>query len=444
MKILMIATFFPPDTAIAAVRPYMFAKYLTRAGHDVTVIRSGEINNKIDVSGLYDIGFCRVLSYLGDNSAAEVYRRTGRQPAYAMDKKSRYPFVPLFVKKAIEKTIKMLTIEKRWKSSLADTERRTELLKKAIDSLSDEQFDIVWSTVGNWENHDAGRYAAERFGCPWIADFRDPMASRLFQRKKEYEIKLRSQIVAVKSSDACVAASIGLTEMLKGQTGRDDINTILNGYDNIDSALLSETIKGKLVLCFTGSLYPKHMDTTPLFKALKTLSVQGRIDLDNIELRYAGRFGRQITGYASKCGVGKIITDYGYVSRGDVARIQSESDIFIVFSWNTANSQGMISGKFYESIRSKRPVLSIVAGDLKESELYRITEKYKCGLCCEKARGKESFVKLCDWIASAYDRKMNGESVEYNPSPELFTDFRYDTLTAKLERICLDLIEKKN
>ena len=46
MKILIIATYYPPDTAIAAVRPYMLAKYLTQRGHDVTVLRSGLLNMK--------------------------------------------------------------------------------------------------------------------------------------------------------------------------------------------------------------------------------------------------------------------------------------------------------------------------------------------------------------------------------------------------------------
>lgn len=43
MKILIITTYYPPDTAIAAVRPYMFATHLTQLGHEVTVLRSGRI-----------------------------------------------------------------------------------------------------------------------------------------------------------------------------------------------------------------------------------------------------------------------------------------------------------------------------------------------------------------------------------------------------------------
>ena len=45
MKILILTTYYPPDTAVAAVRPYMLAKYLTRRGHEVTVLRSGEFYN---------------------------------------------------------------------------------------------------------------------------------------------------------------------------------------------------------------------------------------------------------------------------------------------------------------------------------------------------------------------------------------------------------------
>ena len=38
MRILILTTFYPPDTAVAAVRPYMLAKYLAQRGHEVTAV----------------------------------------------------------------------------------------------------------------------------------------------------------------------------------------------------------------------------------------------------------------------------------------------------------------------------------------------------------------------------------------------------------------------
>ena len=46
MDILIICNCFPPDTAIAAVRPYMFAKNLAEMGHRVTILRSGDVSKK--------------------------------------------------------------------------------------------------------------------------------------------------------------------------------------------------------------------------------------------------------------------------------------------------------------------------------------------------------------------------------------------------------------
>ena len=62
MDILIITTYYPPDTAVAAVRPYMLAKYLTKRGHKVTVLRSGEFYNS--ASDFFDYRFlCDDINY---------------------------------------------------------------------------------------------------------------------------------------------------------------------------------------------------------------------------------------------------------------------------------------------------------------------------------------------------------------------------------------------
>ena len=74
MRILILTTYYPPDTAVAAVRPYMLAKYLTQSGHNVTVLRSGEFYNS--ASDFFDMTIpVRVISYLGEDSPAERYAR---------------------------------------------------------------------------------------------------------------------------------------------------------------------------------------------------------------------------------------------------------------------------------------------------------------------------------------------------------------------------------
>ena len=47
MNILVICSYFPPDLSIAAIRPYMFSKYLVEFGHNVTVLCSKKTSNNL-------------------------------------------------------------------------------------------------------------------------------------------------------------------------------------------------------------------------------------------------------------------------------------------------------------------------------------------------------------------------------------------------------------
>ena len=101
MKILILTTYYPPDTAIAAVRPYMFAKYLAQQGHQVTVLRSGEINKRCEnfFDPLPDV---RVISYLGENSPAEAYQR-GQWSGIPAEGASRIGFLPSWLRRPAAK-----------------------------------------------------------------------------------------------------------------------------------------------------------------------------------------------------------------------------------------------------------------------------------------------------------------------------------------------------
>ena len=125
--------------------------------------------------------------------------------------------------------------------------------------------------------------------------------------------------------------------------------------------------------------------------------------------------------------------NHGYVSRAEAVRIQNLSDLFLVLSWNAKREKGVLTGKFYEGIRAKKPILAMLTGKVSNSELYRINEKYHYGFCYESCREKEQFDQFCDYLEMIYQQKMQSGMVDYAPNPNLETDFRYDVLSKKLE-----------
>ena len=430
MKILLITTYYPPDTAVAAVRPYMLAKYLTQQGHEVTVLRSGEFYNS--ASDFFDMSIpVRVISYLGENSPAERYAR-GEQIAFpGTDGKSRVAFLPHPLKKLAIWMYKPIRF-RNWQRGIAG---KFEKQKAALDALKEEHFDVVFSTFADQENLAAGQYAAKLFDCKLVQDFRDVLASRAFYGGAYYRYLKRIQDDAVCRADGVTAVSEGvLRELLDGLDTDVPAMTLYNGYDPVsgEDDVEAETAD-VFSLCYTGILYGQLRDFTPLLKALQHLGVQGRIDLAKVKIHYAGRDFETLRQMSQKMGMTDILVDHGYVSRAEAARLQSISDLFLVLSWNTPDSQGILTGKFYEGIRAKKPILSLISGNLPGSELNILNEKFRYGFCYESCRESEQFAQLCDFLERAYRDKMEHGKVQFAVNPELEKAFRYDNLAMQLE-----------
>lgn len=434
MDILIITTFYPPDTAVAAVRPYMFAKYLTKRGHKVTVLRSGEFYNS--ASDFFDMDIpVRVISYLGPDSPAERYARGELKEVPVIDNKSRIGFLPEVIRKPVAWVFNTCMEPVRFVQAQKAIAQKVEKQKAMLDTMRDEHFDVVFSTFGQQENIAAGQYAAKLFHCKLIQDYRDPIARRPFYTGLEYYYMKRIQDDSIRKADGMTTVSEGYRqELMKGLDVKTPSITLYNGYEPIVQEYQNENVEdGVLSFCYTGILYGQHSDFTPLIQALHRLAGEGRIDLSKVRINYAGRDFKHLFDTAQKLDMTGILVNHGYVSRAEAARIQQISDIFLVLSWNRHDSQGIMPGKFYEGIRAKKPILSIISGNLPGSEQYLVNEKYHFGFCYEASRDSAHFNALCDFLAKAYEEKMQFGNVQHEISPELEARFRYDNLAQQLE-----------
>ena len=430
MKILILTTFYPPDTAVAAVRPYMFAKYLTRRGHDVTVIRSGEFFNS--ASDYFDMNIpVRVISYLGEDSPAERYARGEQKEFPCAVSRNRLAKLPVWMKDLILAVYGPIAFRKRQ----SGIKEKIEKQKAVLDSLRDEHFDVVFSTFGQQENIAAGQYAAKLFGCKLIQDFRDAVAVAPLCTRDQFRFLTKIQRDAIRNADGVTAVSEGLRRELFADLDVDVPNmTLYNGYEPLEPETTENAEDQKLLsFCYTGILYNNLSDFTPVLQALKYLAEQGRIDLSKVRLDYAGRDFSMLQALAQKLDMEQIIVDHGYVSRGEAARLQNTSDIFLVLSWNLPDSQGILTGKFYEGIRARKPILSLISGNVPNCELNILNEKFHYGFCYEACRDEAHFRQLCDFIEKAYNEKMTMGKVQFEINPELEAAFRYDHLAEQLE-----------
>lgn len=434
MNVLIITTYYPPDTSIAAVRPSMFAKYLTQMGHRVTVLRSGMMDCAADRSLTGQNSGIRVISFMGENSPAERFERGEEVQTQFSNVPKRTDKLPYGLRKAADQVFRA-TKSMMVGMKVARAKKRFTMQKSCIDSLAGEHFDVVFATFNQLENIYAGKYAAEKFGCKWILDLRDPIARRSDGNYITYLRWKQIQEKAICSADICTAVSDGVAEEVCQGTDKQVI-TLYNGYDD-DTVLKNEAPNdGILRFCYTGVMY-KNRSSSSLFCTIRRLVDEGKLDITKVQFEYAGPHFDMIREQAMPCNMESILVNHGYVSRAEAAKIQARSDVFVVLTWNTEYERGVLTGKFYEGIRARKPILTLVSGDVPNSELFMLNQKYHYGFCYEECADSAELEKLYRWVEDAYNRKQNGSTVDYLPRVELFEDFTYQKLTKQLEKIML-------
>lgn len=442
MNILIITTYYPPDSCIASVRPYMFARELSRYGENVTVLRSGEL--EAAPFSEYSGHFCEVFSALGKSSPAERFERGEellpekhpQSKAHSLPRRLRLPV------KAVRDAA--FIIKGRPPKCLRHCGTVLKYQKRAIDRLrkSGRKYDIVFSTCGSFENIYAGRYAAEVFGAKWIMDYRDSMIMQgsMFDDLWWNSYAKAATVLSLKNADIVTAVSEGLADELRALYPSGKTVVLYNGFDDKETLPERSAESGTLSFCYTGRLYADRLPALrDLADCLSELIKEGKADRRKIRFLYAGPDSQKVFRIFSKAGVSDILTDKGYLSRTETAALQMSADIFTLFSWNTKKSKGILTGKFYEGIKTKKVILAMLTGNAPESELMMLQKKYDYGFCYEHCTGAALMPALKRFITELYNEKISCGRLLREPSKELYEAFSYSCLSEKLHSLMLEL-----
>ena len=116
--------------------------------------------------------------------------------------------------------------------------------------------------------------------------------------------------------------------------------------------------------------------------------------------------------------------------------------MFLVVSWNTKTDKGILTGKFYEALMHKKPIIAIISGQEPDSELKHLIDAYKLGICYEEAAQDESLHKLVQYIQKQTILKISGLPLEYSPDQTAYNIFEYSRIIGNLEKILQQLVDK--
>lgn len=307
--------------------------------------------------------------------------------------------------------------------------------------------------------HTIAKDLKKKYDIPWIADLRDlwnlnPYVSHT-QIRSHFERNL--ELKTFEDADVLTVTTDLAAQTLATLHPNKKIVPILSGYSREDFRVIEEVLSknenqsgisdanqdsldddknqsgvhdvrnDKLKLIYAGSLYSGKRDPTLLFKAIRELDDENKIDSSKFDISFYGDSGN-LSDIANEYGLLNILNIGGKVPHKTVLEKEAQSDILLLISWNSPQEQMFIPGKIYEYFALAKPVLSIgyKAGSLKD-----LIDKTRIGYHVATLEDtKEAILKF-------YNEFLEKGEVELNSSLDI-EEYSMETMAGKFAKLLDD------
>lgn len=431
MKILICSRYFAPQNTIGAVRPTMFAKYLSQFGHEVTVITEKVADNNAYINYSFE-----VIEVEGYKLATNIkQKRVNKTQSNVFENKEQCKIKKLYI------DFRRFTV-----GNLLDFLWFKKVKHCIGERMQGKHYDIVFSSYGPLSSFYIGQYIYKKnIADFWVSDMRDLMINYLtpiiyYPLFKYYLYSMQkhaSKITVVSQGQKNILKSFFRYKYID-----DNIVVIYNGFTRIfrNHNFGDNTLR----LIYTGTLYAHKSDMSILFKAIWDLFIEDKIDINKIQIHYAGADEERLKSLDVKYNLQRIVFGHGLISRNDSFLLQETADILLVCSWNLKNEQGILTGKFLEYLPMQRPIIAMITGDSPKAELTSLIDELKVGISCEYVNYESDLLRLKNFILSAYEEKQKNGKVSYHGDVDNLKQFDYYYLTKKLEKLFTEVAYGRN
>ncbi len=358
--VLVIAYYWPPSGGAGVQRILKFVKYLPERGWRPVVLT---VNEKAD----YPV---RDESLLKEVSLDVAVIRTSIFEPYALYR--------AFTGKETGASTDIPSLGQERTSSFS--EKISELVRATffipdarcfwpltavpagLRAIRDQNVDMIFSSGPPSSGHLVARALQRRSGLPWAAEFRDSwkwltsprrwLIPGMIDRHQERSVLHRA--------DRLIASTEWVRQDMIDRTGLQRTEKFLvlrNGFDGADFEGIAETPSQKrFTITHTGSLYGRR-DPSRFLQAVRLLLERRPEFKQSLLIRFVGRIDYRLKRFFEP--FGDMVEQIDYVEHRKCVRYLIQSHLLLLLIDEAPVSAGIVTGKLYEYLAARRPVLAL-------------------------------------------------------------------------------------
>ena len=225
--------------------------------------------------------------------------------------------------------------------------------------LKNNKIDAIITTGPPHSMHLVGLALRDKFKIKWISDFRDPWTEiDYFQqlpltkkaKKKHYQLE---QEVLEKSDMVIV---VGETMKKKFLKHNHNIEVLTNGFDSYENSLTIE-LDSNFSITHVG-LMNADRNPTILWEVLHEICSENIDFKNNLRIKFIGKIDDTVIQDIQVFNP-KNIVRIPYLDHKEVRKYQASSQVLLLSINHVPSAKGIITGKIFEYLQAKRPILGI-------------------------------------------------------------------------------------
>lgn len=352
-KVLIVCFYFPPAGGGGVQRPLKLARYLPELGIETHVLAPT------------DPRWIHRDTELPIPEQARVHRAPYPGP------RGRLPAEELFGLSGFNRLWRRaLLMPRRLLIPDENTLWLVTALPAALRIIRREKIDVVLTTSPPSSVHVLGATLKRLTGVRWVADLRDSIVAkpdrnfdRALVRVKELAHRRVARRIA-KRADAIVCVTPTIAEEMRALGARGKIEMIPNGADLNDFAGVAYTPGERFRITHTGSFFGKR-DPRPFFSALAQIEAP-------ITARFVGDLRAADKAWVEGLGLGERLELIPFRPHHEAVELQRNSDaLLLLLPTEGGRGVDVPSGKLYEYLAARRPILASVPLKGTAAELVR-------------------------------------------------------------------------